>query len=100
VRYGAALALGGTCDPTAASALLAARDDRSPAVRTAVLYALFNLNDPRAIPSLIQALGDRDARVRSYAARLLTKTTGEPFGDDADKWREWWEKQPAKNPNP
>jgi HEAT repeat protein len=93
VRYGAALALGGTRDPGAADPLLASRDDQNASVRVAVLYALSQITGPRAIPSLLQALEDRDARVRSYAAGLLTEMTDQQFGGDAGKWREWWEKE-------
>jgi len=99
-RYLAALALGGTHDPAAADALLAATDDPEPSVRTAVLYALTALIGERAIPPLLKALDDQDAEVRYYAVKALTWSTGQQFGEDPTKWREWWGKQQADRATP
>jgi HEAT repeat protein len=94
LRYEAALALAGTHDPGAADLLLGARDDQSPSVRAAVLHALVQIKGRDSIPCLTQALGDPDGRVRRYSSRLLIEMTGQLFGEDAAKWREWWEEQP------
>jgi HEAT repeat protein/beta-lactamase regulating signal transducer with metallopeptidase domain len=57
---------------TAVSALLTVVKDENAAVRLAAVEALGNLQDPRAIDALVQAVKtDTDARVREAAAEAL-----------------------------
>jgi len=57
---------------TAVPALLSVVTDSSPNVRLAAVEALGNLQDPRAVDALVQALRtDTDARVREAAAESL-----------------------------
>ena len=57
---------------TAVPALLSVLKDESVAVRLAAVEALGNLQDPRAVDALVQALRtDSDARVREAAASAL-----------------------------
>ena len=57
---------------TAVPALLTVLNDENPTVRLAAVEALGNLEDPRAVDALVQALRtDADARVREAAANAL-----------------------------
>jgi HEAT repeat protein/beta-lactamase regulating signal transducer with metallopeptidase domain len=57
---------------TAVPALLTVLKDESAAVRLAAVESLGNLNDPRAVDALVQAVRtDTDARVREAAAEAL-----------------------------
>jgi HEAT repeat protein len=51
--------------------------------------ALVEIGEP-AVEHLIVALGDGDSRIRVAAAEVLTNITGQAFGEDRDKWEEWW----------
>jgi hypothetical protein len=50
------------------------------------------IGDARAIPPLIEALGDSDVRVQTQVMEQLRKITGQNFGKDSMKWRGWWER--------
>ncbi|MCD6338070.1 MAG: tRNA (N6-threonylcarbamoyladenosine(37)-N6)-methyltransferase TrmO [Verrucomicrobia bacterium] len=56
-------------------------------------YALGALGDKGAIPHLIEALDHEETR--AAACKTLGKLTGEQFGYDAAKWKQWWEKEKA-----
>ncbi|MFO8240818.1 MAG: HEAT repeat domain-containing protein [Dissulfuribacterales bacterium] len=43
-----------------------------------------------AVPTLIEYLEDNDWQLVSRARFALEEITGESFGTDAEKWREWW----------
>jgi HEAT repeat protein len=50
------------------------------------------MKDGKALPPLIAALDDEYASVRVVAAVSLERITGKGYGDDKDKWHEWWQK--------
>jgi HEAT repeat protein len=58
--------------------------------------ALGRLRDSRATQYLINALQDEDCRVYEHVADALEKITGQNFGEDYLKWREWYEKSKDK----
>jgi len=111
VRTGAAMALGFIKDANAANALQTALNDEDIYVRTWAALALSRRKDRRAIAPLIEALQLLSARswadeaspvppswfdadeksLREYVAEELVGMTGQDFGQDQDKWREWWE---------
>ena len=75
----------------AASAMIPLLKDEIVDVRGKTAWALGRLGDDSAVEPLISALLDKDAGVRSAAASSLNQLTGEKFGDDHAKWREWFE---------
>lgn len=76
-------------------ALAQALGDGAWDVRYAAAQALRDIGPEatEAVPALIQALGDRTKVVRSEAAEALESITGRHFGQDADRWQQWWEEQ-------
>jgi hypothetical protein len=92
-RKKAVKALVETKDPRAVGPLIATLKDKDPLVRTASGTALGENGDNRAIEPLIAVLKDDDYwYARQEAAKALQKIAGKDFGEDQDKWREWWEK--------
>jgi hypothetical protein len=53
-----------------------------------------------AVLPLIETLEMGDAQVSPDIAQALSSITGEDFGTDAQKWREWWEQQQEALPSP
>jgi len=97
VRSSAARALG-WIEPDASEAvppLIQALGDESEYVRSAAADTLgeFGSQARDAVPALIQALGDEYEGTRSSAGRALRDITGQDFGEDRDRWRQWWEQQ-------
>lgn len=58
--------------------------------RRCAAIALGQLNDPRAIPQLMRAVKDPDARVRQAAADALHTITGQNFGMNHAQWIDWY----------
>jgi len=46
-----------------------------------------------AVPALIRALQDESPMERWQFADALGAITGQDFGEDAGRWRQWWEEQ-------
>ncbi|MFH0887845.1 MAG: HEAT repeat domain-containing protein [Planctomycetota bacterium] len=61
-----------------------------------IIGAIQKINDTATIPALIEALRDDDEKVRTCAARALRNLTPCAFGEDYEKWKEWWEKEQEK----
>jgi HEAT repeat protein len=78
--------------------------DGDDATRETAARLLGQIRNQPAVPTLIDALDDSNAQVRSSAATALTRITRQLFGpsDNATpeerkqavaRWREWWSKQ-------
>jgi HEAT repeat protein len=105
-REVAAGALARIGDPAAVEPLIARLDTGDlPSRQAAAAAALGQLGDPRAIPPLIAYLehiaGYQFSMtgeswqpyfklVRPVPVEALKSITGQNFGEDAAKWREWW----------
>jgi HEAT repeat protein len=60
--------------PAATPALVSRLDSRNPRKKKAILYHLMRLNDPRAVPQLIELVGrEQDREVRGLAIHALGK---------------------------
>jgi HEAT repeat protein len=71
--------------------------DNSMKCRAIELIA--NLQDKKVVPYLIAALPER--KVQKAVSESLQEITGENFGIDQQKWRQWWHNQssPKKKPD-
>ena len=94
VRGAAAGALIDAADPRTFDPLVQALKDTDSTVRNLSSQALGAIKDRRAIEPLIEIVtNDKEELVRFQAGRALEMITGESFGQDAVRWRSWWEKQ-------
>jgi hypothetical protein len=69
--------------------------DRSWRVRLAATAACDRVRDAGVVPALIRVLDGEPGRVRARAGAALEGLTGAPFGEDAARWRAWWERSRA-----
>ena len=74
--------------------------EKNPRVRQRAAFILGMSKDPRAVEPLIAALKDGDTTVQDRAAEALVKITGQDFGKDQGKWRQWWKENQAEKPSP
>ena len=71
--------------------LLAALRDIKHEVRNAALASLTSFRDKRMIAPLVGVVGrDRSRKLRTDAARLLMRLTGQDFGLQGEDWSNWW----------
>jgi HEAT repeat protein len=89
----AARTLGEIKDRRAVEPLMALLKDEEEDVRDTAAYALGLLGDERGIEPLIGCLQDPHEAVRREAAGALKTITGQDFGQDYDRWKQWWEGQ-------
>jgi HEAT repeat protein len=61
------------------------------------VWALRLIEDPRATEPLIDALKDKNRKIRNVAAAALKVITGQNLGRDYKEWQKWWEAQKGKN---
>jgi len=89
--YGAVKALGEVREDWMVKPLIAILGDKeffgSPSVEAAA--ALGNIGDKRAVEPLIRALHVNDKYMIQEAGRALLAITGQDFGEDAVRWKEW-----------
>lgn len=95
IRKAAAEALGGKKDSRAVPPLIETLKDKEMHVRKTTAWALGEIKDSRATKSLIGALEDEDWFVQKEVVQALIEITGKDFGDDQQRWQEWWEKEKA-----
>jgi len=90
VRVAACRAWGKRRGPEAAAALSEALlSDIDIDVRLAATRALGQTGDPGAVAALGKALDDRDPTVQFYAIDSLRRVSGQDFGNDIGKWRQY-----------
>ena len=93
IRWYAASSLGEKKEARAVEPLIATlKNDNNGYVRAMAAWALGRIRDRRAIEPLIDGITDESSDVRKRAPLALKEITGQDFGKDPAKWREWWEK--------
>jgi len=58
--------------------------------------SLGRLKDRRAVAPLLTALDSADKECKAAFVQALKDITGQDFGDNAAKWRAWWELNKGK----
>jgi HEAT repeat protein len=60
-------------------------------IRAAATEYLTKVKDPVAIEPLIAALKDKNEPFTQLVSQTLTEITGQDFGEDQAKWKQWWD---------
>ena len=90
LRLTAIDALGDSGDEEAAEGLIPFLKAPRWQIRVAVVEALGNIRKKVAIPSLIEAMGREEGRVREDILETLQAMTGLDKADNPAVWRNWW----------
>jgi len=101
VRSEAAKAIGELGDKTIAREvrdIWKTSEDRQVQIWAA--YTVMKIeNTDSGMESLIDALGDKDVRIRESAHEALKSLTGLDYDADYDKWQRWWKGRVASMPD-
>lgn len=90
VRIAAISGLGNHTDPESVQTLASlSRNDENADVRVAATRELGKSDDQLAMSALEDALSDPDPAMQLTAAQALSKSTGQPFGNDIQGWLAW-----------
>jgi len=73
--------------------LIQIANDQNSRIRENAAIALYNINTPEVIETLISMLQDQDPLVLVYASESLKNLTGQNFGENFKKWNQWWKSQ-------
>jgi hypothetical protein len=79
-------------DPSGVQAAIPLLKSRDPYVWFNAALYLGAMRRQEAVPYLIKGLRHPAWRAHQDSANRLTAITGQNFGTDFEKWREWWEK--------
>lgn len=90
VRRGAVDALSVMKESQIVEPLIAALKDKDAYVRCSAAVGLSEIKDPRSVEYMIIVLSDENRDVQNCIESGLIKITGENYGKDLEKWRQWW----------
>lgn len=98
VRLAAAETLAALASPTLVARLRALGQDSKAemAVRQAAVTALGRTGRPEAASALIELLALDSEVLRKSVTTALSELTGQTYGPDIERWRNWWEKHRAE----
>ncbi len=95
-----------TVDEARIDKLIGMLKERAASTRESAAIELGDIGDERAVPALIEALGDENivspaavswemvlANYRATITGALSKITGQNFGPDHARWKEWYERK-------
>jgi HEAT repeat protein len=66
------------------------------AVRRSAVKALGKIKDMRSVGPLIVVLREKELFFHKDVEKALKDITGMDFGDEPEKWQEWWDKRKVK----
>ena len=89
VRKEAAIALADLRDPSTFDALVGALSDSEDKARYWAAEALGRIGDREAIGPILGALPEENPFVHRKFYEVLRRLSGEDFGYDLKKWRQW-----------
>jgi hypothetical protein len=94
----AAAALGDVNAPEVAAVFttVATAPKGSNRVKWIAVRGLAKMAKPETVPALITLLDHHNTNIRTYAKVALTEISGEFFGDDKEKWQNWWQQYQQK----
>jgi HEAT repeat protein len=92
LRMSSVWTLGKVNDVRALEALISALKHKDLGVRIAAAEALSDKKDPKAIAPLINGLKENEEAIREAFVKSLQEITRKDFGQDHDKWEQWWNK--------
>lgn len=95
VRF-AARALGLMRDMDAVKVLMAALNSQNADLRSAASSGLQESKNVRVIEPLLASLQDKSPTIRGDAVAALEAISGQKFGQDPEKWQEWWQTEFAQ----
>jgi PAS domain-containing protein len=92
IRTAAAAAITNLAHPESAGLVLEhLAQETDPRTRVQLASAARALNARQAVGILVEWLRDDDQTIFKTAVDILPALTGKSFGEDADKWSQWWE---------
>ena len=71
------------------------RTSEHPELRACAAAGLHNTGSDEAVEALVEAMSDSDRSVRRRAYYALRDITGQDFGQEQEKYRNWWEQNKA-----
>lgn len=74
-------------------ALIETMKDSDREDQNKIVNLLLQIRDKEAIPSLIDALDEKDKSVRKNVLSVLQKLTDRKFKANSKEWQDWWEKE-------
>jgi hypothetical protein len=76
---------------------LAGETVQSPDLRRRAIRALAGLREPHSVPALLRLLEQPDQDIAREALAALVAITVQDFGDDVQKWRDFWKRNQSRH---
>ncbi len=102
LRIAAAGSLGRLQSREAVDDLAEAARSTDPVLRRTALDALAAIGPDAVgcVPTLVEILEESSPKERRDVLRALQQIAQQPFGDNPDQWRQWWEERKAREEPP
>lgn len=71
------------------------QSSKHPELRACAAAGLWNTGSDEGVEALVEAMSDSERGVRKWAYYALRDITGQDFGQEQEKYRNWWEQNKA-----